>query len=428
MSSESTNRLLRRFSPETFLYVFVWSFVLLVPVFEETYDYLTGFTDEFDWIDLGYDYLGYLPFLLIFLLGKLVYEPRFFFRGRFFTFFLTSFLTAFILILVSGYILPRRMHRFRPRFAEEQRSRQQGAEQPADSLRYGESPMGSPDSRHPYDGRELPRPDDADVPAMGPPPDRFDDGGPGARMNEPARSIKHYIRGPFLPRLLTALLMMGSSLAIAVYFRTRQDRLLLKEQQAARLQSELDYLKYQINPHFFMNTLNNIHALVDIDSELAKEAIIELSRLMRYLLYESNQPTVPLRKELTFIKHYLDLMKIRCDDSVTLTFEEPDSSCRCLDAGIPPMLLISFIENAFKHGISHREPSFIDIRVKCDDGQFNFHCANSNFSKDSMHAQRGGVGLDNVRKRLELIYPGRYQLSIVPTDKDFTVDLQLPIS
>ena len=428
MSSESTNKLFRRFSPETFLYVVVWAFVLLVPIFEETYDYLTGYIDKFEWAILGNNLLGYLSFLLIFLLCKFVYEPKFFFRGRFFTFFLISFLTAFILILGSGYLFPRKLRGPRPRLRSsvEQRIDPQGANQPADSLRYGENPMGSSERRHPEDERLRPRPEDFD-PSMGP-PSRYDDGGPGARLHEPPRDLTLFIRGPFLPQLVTALLMIGSSLAIAVYFRTRQDRLKLKEQQAARLQSELDYLKYQINPHFFMNTLNNIHALVDIDSELAKEAIIELSRLMRYLLYESNQPTVPLRKEVSFLKHYLDLMKIRCDDSVTLTYEEPDASCKCFDAGIPPMLFISFIENAFKHGISHKEPSFINIKVKCEEGVLAFHCVNSNFSKDSMHAQQGGIGLDNVRKRLDLIYPGRYQLDIVPTDKEFTVDLKIPIS
>ncbi len=425
MSPESTNKWLRYFSPETILYLLGWILVLLIPIFEEAYDYQTGFSEDFDWSYIGIKYLSYLPYLLIFLLGKLVYEPRLFFRGRFMSFFFISFLTAFILILASGYIFPKRLRHNRPRPGVEQRFRTQEATQPADSLRFGEFDPSM--SRHPEDRRQPLEPDDMGDPTMGPPPSRFDDGGPGAQLHEPRLGIKLFMRGPFLPKLLTALLMMGSSLAIAVYFRTQRDRLLLKEQQAARLQSELDYLKYQINPHFFMNTLNNIHALVDIDSELAKEAIIGLSRLMRYLLYESDQSTVPMRKELTFIRHYLELMKIRCDDSVTLTFEEPDEGCKCLDATLPPLIFISFIENAFKHGISHKEPSFIDIKVQCEDNRFHFYCANSNFSRDSMKAQQGGVGLDNVRKRLELIYPGRYQLDIVPSAKQFTVELWLPI-
>lgn len=223
-----------------------------------------------------------------------------------------------------------------------------------------------------------------------------------------------------------AMLMMGSSLAIAVFFRTQEERLQYREQQTMHLQSELDYLKYQINPHFFMNTLNNIHALVDIDGELAKKAIIELSRLMRYLLYESEQTTVPLRRELTFISHYLELMKIRCDESVALTYQKPEAASPILEAGIPPLLLLTFIENAFKHGISHKEPSFIDIRITQENNQLHFYCANSNFSRDRMQTLQGGVGLDNVRKRLQLIYQDRYKLDIIPTRKVFTVDLWLP--
>ena len=175
-----------------------------------------------------------------------------------------------------------------------------------------------------------------------------------------------------------------------------------------------------------MNTLNNIHALVDIDSERAKQTIIELSHLMRYILYETNQPTVSLRRELTFVRHFLKLMKLRFDESVTLTYEEPDSAASGLEVGIPPLLLLTFIENAFKHGISHREPSFIDIKMTFEDKQLHFHCANSNFSSVSMRAQQGGVGLENVKKRLQLIYPNNHTLHIVPTDQVFTVDLWIP--
>ena len=120
------------------------------------------------------------------------------------------------------------------------------------------------------------------------------------------------------------------------------------------LTSELDYLKYQINPHFFMNTLNNIHALVDIDSKLAKDAIIELSRMMRYMLYETSSPTVPLRNELEFHRHFVQLMRLRFDDSVKVNYQDPDKNASCLNAQVPPLIGIVFIENAFKYGISHR--------------------------------------------------------------------------
>ena len=390
MSAESSSKLLHRLSSETIFYFVIWAFILLMPIFGEAYDYLMNFDDHFEWRKLAFSYLRYLPYLLLFLLIKLVYEPRFFFKGRHLTFFLISFFTAFLLILASGYLMPRWIPR--PKTFVVQRLDHQEAEQPADSLRLGEMQAASPDSRHLDDGRRQPRP-----------------------------------RHPFYLRMLMAMLMMGSSLAVAVFFRTQEERLLYREQQALHLQSELDYLKYQINPHFFMNTLNNIHALVDIDGELAKQAIIELSCLMRYLLYESEQTTVPLCRELTFVSHYLELMKIRFDESVALTYQKPEAASPILEAGIPPLLLLTFIENAFKHGISHKEPSFIDIRIAQENNQLHFYCANSNYNSDSMQPQQGGVGLDNVRKRLQLIYQDRYKLDIMPTRKVFTVDLWLPV-
>ena len=378
-----------RFSPETTFYIVIWGILLLIPAFAEVYDYLVDITDHFDWRSLCFVYLRYLPFLFLFLLCKLVLEPKLFFKQKQTAFFIISFVAAVVLLLVSGYFLPPRA--YRPRIYVEQRSDQKLSNQPTDILLIDEEPVDN-------------------------------------RMIEPRLGFKSFLRGPFSPRLLMALLMLGSSLACAAFFRSSKVRFMLKEQQAAQLQSKLTHLKYQINPHFFMNTLNNIHALVDIDSELAKQTIIELSHLMRYILYESDHPMVPLRRELDFIRQCIDLFKLRCDESVSLTYTEPQSNAPGLNANIPPLILIPFIGNAFKHGISYREPSFIDISVAIEGPKLHFHCINSNFSANSMPQQPGGIGLDNVRKRLELIYPGRYALNIVPTENDFTVDLWLPLS
>jgi len=377
-----------RLSPETIFYLVIWGILLLLPVVGEIYDYQADITDHFEWRSLFFVYLRFLPFLFLFLLCKLVLEPKLFFKRKQPAFFIISFIVAVVLLLASGYLLPSRV--YRPRLYVELRNEAQDTTELADSQRL-ETASGD------------------------------------NRMIEQRRSFKSYLRGPFFPRLIMSLLMMGSSLAAAAFFRWSKVRVMLKEQQAAHLQSELDHLKYQINPHFFMNTLNNIHALVDIDSELAKKTIIELSHLMRYILYESNHPIVPLRRELDFIRQCIDLFKIRCDESVSLTYTEPEDNTPGLDVGIPPLILIPFIGNAFKHGVSYREPSFINISVAIEGQQLHFHCANSNFSHNSMPKQAGGIGLDNVRKRLEFIYPGRYTLDIVPTDKVFTVDLHLPL-
>lgn len=233
--------------------------------------------------------------------------------------------------------------------------------------------------------------------------------------------------GQFISMFTMAILVMGTSLCINIVFRTRREKLRQEVSEAEKIKTELDYLKYQINPHFFMNTLNNIHALVDIDSQLAKDAIIELSRMMRYMLYETSGSQVPMSKELEFHKHFVQLMRLRCDESVSVNYEEPPKDASYQNVMVHPLIGIVFIENAFKYGISHRHPSYINIRYEEDpDYLIHFHCQNSNFSREGVQKQGCGLGLVNVRKRLDLLYGNRYKLNIESTDKDFTVDLYIP--
>lgn len=133
---------------------------------------------------------------------------------------------------------------------------------------------------------------------------------------------------------------------------------MLKELEHQHLESELKYLKYQLNPHFFMNTLNNIHALVDIDSEKAKKTIIELSKLMRYVLYEANKSQISLKYEIQFLENYIALMKLRYTEHLDIQTEFP---LIVPHVQIPPLLFISLLENAFKHGVSYRESSYIHV-------------------------------------------------------------------
>ena len=190
---------------------------------------------------------------------------------------------------------------------------------------------------------------------------------------------------------------------------------------------ELEYLKYQINPHFFMNTLNNIHALVDIDQETAKRTIIDLSKLMRYVLYDSGEKFVPLDKEIQFIQLYISLMRIRYSTNVDIQVSTPDNMGSVM---VPPLLFICFVENAFKHGVSNRQHSFINIYVSYDDSHehLSFLCVNSiveQTKKDNHH----GIGIENARKRLELIYGDDYILRIKENEeKTFEVWLQIPIT
>jgi LytS/YehU family sensor histidine kinase len=171
-----------------------------------------------------------------------------------------------------------------------------------------------------------------------------------------------------------------------------------------------------------MNTLNNIHALVDIDPAKAQQTILELSKMMRFILYEGNKQGVPLTREFDFIRHYVTLMSLRYTDKVKIAVDLPDE---VPDATVPPLMLISFIENAFKHGISYQHPSFIDISVAIDDGQLHFHCRNS--KADKPNEEKGGVGLANVKQRLNLLYDNNYTLNIKDEPDVYDVELAIPL-
>ena len=230
--------------------------------------------------------------------------------------------------------------------------------------------------------------------------------------------------------ILTAvvlLLMFGANIGTKFYFRSLTDRKRMAELERKNLEQQLEYLRYQINPHFFMNTLNNIHALVDIDPAKAQETIVELSKMMRFVLYEGDKRGVPLTKELDFIRTYVKLMKLRYTDCVKITLNLPTE---VPDRTIPPLMLISFVENAFKHGVSYQRESFIDISVTVEGGMLSFGCRNSKARTDGANGtpKQGGVGLANVRKRLDLLYGADYSLSIDDATDVYSVKLNIPLS
>jgi hypothetical protein len=218
------------------------------------------------------------------------------------------------------------------------------------------------------------------------------------------------------------ILMFGANLGIKIWFRSRDDRRRLEQLERENLEQQLEYLRYQINPHFFMNTLNNIHALVEIDPAKAQETILELSKMMRFVLYEGNKQGVPLSKEMEFIRTYVKLMQLRYTDKVRITLNLPQAMP---DAQIPPLLLITFIENAFKHGVSYQHESFIEVQVQVEAGSLCFLCRNS--KADASKKEKGGVGLANVRKRLDLLYQHHYALHISDNADVYSVELRLPL-
>ncbi len=218
------------------------------------------------------------------------------------------------------------------------------------------------------------------------------------------------------------ILMFGMNLGVKLYFRSREDQKKLVELENQNLEQQLEYLKYQINPHFFMNTLNNIHALVDIDPQKAQETILELSKMMRFVLYEGDKKGVPLSREFEFIRTYINLMRLRYTDKVKISVNLPEE---VPDRTIPPLMLISFIENAFKHGISYQHESFIDIKVGVEHERLRFSCRNS--KADKPNQEKGGVGLANVKQRLHLLYDNNFTLNIQDEADIYNVELTIPL-
>lgn len=221
------------------------------------------------------------------------------------------------------------------------------------------------------------------------------------------------------------LLLMGMNLGVKLYFRSQEDADILSQIEKHALERQLQYLKYQVNPHFFMNTLNNIHALVDIDPERAKASIVELSKLMRYVLYEGNNRLTPLSREVQFLRNYVQLMSMRYTGNVSISLDVPEV---LPDSMLPPLLLVIFVENAFKHGISYRNKSFVEISLKPQADRLLFDCRNSRQQNTQDENMKGGVGLSNVRRRLDLLFPGNYTLDIKEQEDTYTVHLDIPLT
>lgn len=208
--------------------------------------------------------------------------------------------------------------------------------------------------------------------------------------------------------------MFGLIAALAAVIRMSQRwhvaELGRQNAELRRVEAELKNLHNQINPHFLLNTLNNIYALIAFDTEKAQQAVQDLSRLLRHLLYDNSQAFIPLNRETEFLKNYVALMKIRLSANVDLQFSidvPAENSIR-----IAPLIFISLFENAFKHGVSPIKPSFIHIRIYVSQpGFLTCHIENSYFPKQRNDISGSGIGLEQVQKRLDLIYPGQYEWS-----------------
>lgn len=229
----------------------------------------------------------------------------------------------------------------------------------------------------------------------------------------------------FLRDVFSMILTVGLSAAIRMSRRWTANEAARHEAEQQRTEAELKNLRNQLNPHFLLNTLNNIYALIAFDTDKAQQAVQELSRLLRHVLYDNQQNLVPLNKEMDFIRNYIALMRIRLASNVMVeTYFDISPEDR---TEIAPLIFISLIENAFKHGISPTEPSYIRIRFSQTDNRVTCEIANSYHPKTQTDKSGSGIGLEQVRRRLELSYPGHYtwQQGLDKTGKEYRSTLTI---
>jgi len=197
----------------------------------------------------------------------------------------------------------------------------------------------------------------------------------------------------------------GGSTALALARKWVTANQKLQDSETARAKAELSNLRSQINPHFLLNTLNNIYALTAIDQTRAQDAIQQLSKMLRHLLYDNQESLVSLADEMLFIENYINLMKIRLSQNVEVSFHRQTT---LPGVKVAPLIFISLIENAFKHGVSPTEPSFVHISITATEHDITCQIENSNHPKSNNDRSGHGIGLSQVQRRLELAYPGHY--------------------
>lgn len=243
-------------------------------------------------------------------------------------------------------------------------------------------------------------------------------------IRENAFSYERLFRGRFYFLLFMQLFFFVGAIALRFYEKWQENEKRAQKIRAEQFASELHYLKNQINPHFLFNSLNSIYALTVKQSEQAPEAVITLSELMRYMLYDTDQHLVSIEKEINYIENYLKLQRLRIADSSKVTMEVKGNITH---QEISPLLFISFIENAFKYGADSSGQTVINIVLEVFDNEILFHCENIIGDEKKEGNTSEGIGLKNTKERLELLYPERHHLVIKHTDTTYTVDLKLEI-
>lgn len=367
------NKLFRK--SEILLITFMWLVMIIAPIlFRSSKESLTL---EAAFIPLE----TLVPLFILFLVNRLLLVPKLLFKKKTLKYFISVIVLISIFTLGLVVFQPEngRLNRPRPEMME---------------------------------GRRLPL--------------RQNEVGPNNRRlppphinNRPEQPLPHFVNF-----LIFSFLIIGFDTGLRASFEWANSEKQKEELEKENAENLLEMLRHQVSPHFFMNTLNNIHTLIDISGETAKDAVMKLSKMMRYLLYETANDTTTLQKEVEFIESYVELMKLRVSEKVDIQVNLPT---QIPIKNLPPLLFTSFIENAFKHGVSYQKPSYIHIQLLTDEKRLVLQVKNSQgmVSKDE---EGSGIGLENVKKRLELLYLDNYQLDIFNKKEEYAIHLSIPLS
>jgi hypothetical protein len=220
------------------------------------------------------------------------------------------------------------------------------------------------------------------------------------------------------------LLVFTIGTCISVMQRWRVIESTRENIEKEKLNTELSFLRSQVNPHFFFNTLNNIYSLAVVSSPLTAPAVLQLSAIMRYILTETQTDKVPLQNEIDFIKNFIDLQLVRLTDKVQVNLKF-DGAINSKE--IAPLLFIPFVENAFKYGVSTKEKTTINISLNATDKGISFYISNTIIKTENTITDTTGIGINNVKRRLELIYPDNHILKVTEENNLFTVQLDISI-
>jgi hypothetical protein len=317
-----------------------------------------------NWNEVAKNWTNVTGYLVVFLVNVYILVPRFLLKKRFLNYFISVFALVFFIIALPLLLQP------------------------------GIPPYSGP----PNDGLRTP--------------------GINSPMQKPPIMV-------FADNLIICILLLGAGTAISMMKKWLSEEKLRINAEKEQLKTSLALLRHQVSPHFFMNTLNNIHTLIELDSEKAQDAVDRLSTLMRYLLYDSAQSTIELKKEIEFIHSFISLMQLRHSEEVDVKTVIPE---QIPNVQIPPMLFISLIENAFKHGVCYPLKSYIYFELYIEGTYLHCIVKNSKHKNTAnQHGEYSGIGLGNIKDSLRLLYEDNFRLNILDTENEFEVTLSIPI-